>query len=92
MWQWYNEEHDLGAKVYSMGLLQYPVDNGQKFENYSLLDEEDLENFDIVLIDESHNFRNENADRYKIIHPYLLNKKVVLLTATPQNKTVFDHR
>lgn len=91
MWIRYNEDYGLGAKVYSMGLLQYPTDNkGSIIENYSLLDEEDLENYDIVLIDESHNFRNNTTERYKIIHPYLLNKKVVLVTATPQNKTVFD--
>jgi len=92
MWQEkYNEGYELGAKVYSMGLLQYPVDeDGNKIENYSLLDEEELEDYDIVLIDESHNFRNNNTDRYKILQPYLLNKKVILLTATPQNKTVWD--
>ncbi|MBT9174157.1 MAG: RNA polymerase-associated protein RapA [Syntrophomonadaceae bacterium] len=91
MWQErYNEKYELGAKVLSMGMLQYPTDNGQKIENYSLLDEEDLENYDIVLIDESHNFRNNNTDRYKILAPYLQNKKVILLTATPQNKTVWD--
>lgn len=91
MWQEkYNEGYDLGAKVYSMGLLQYPTNNGDKIETYSLLDEEELENYDIVLIDESHNFRNSNTDRYKILQPYLLNKKVILLTATPQNKTIWD--
>lgn len=91
MWQRYNEEYDLGAKVYSMGLLQYPSDDkGNINEDYSLLDDEDLESYDVVLIDESHNFRNNTTERYKILHPYLLNKKVVLVTATPQNKTVFD--
>jgi superfamily II DNA or RNA helicase len=54
---------------------------------------------DVVLIDESHNFRNRNAQRYANIE-YLLEpmvggrdggrKKVILLTATPINNDLFD--
>jgi superfamily II DNA or RNA helicase len=56
---------------------------------------------DLVLIDESHNFRNKNAQRYDNIERVLAEnnrrggtsgerKKVILLTATPINNTVFD--
>lgn len=87
----YNQKYELGAKVLSMGQLTYPEDKkGNKITNYTLLDEEYLENCSLVLIDESHNFRNNNTERYKIIAPYLQNKKVILLTATPQNKTIWD--
>src|SRR5229473_7570114 len=56
---------------------------------------------DIVLVDESHNFRNRNAHRYENLERILAannrrgkisgeRKKLILLTATPINNTVFD--
>lgn len=55
---------------------------------------------DILLIDESHNFRNRNAQRYVNLSTIIaLNggrgkakarKKVILLTATPINNDLFD--
>lgn len=55
---------------------------------------------DIVLIDESHNFRNRGANRYMNLERILsannkrgkdgYRKKVVLLTATPINNDIFD--
>lgn len=87
----YNEKFDLGAKVLSMGQLTYPLDkHGNLNEQYSLLDEPELARFDLVMIDESHNFRNNLTQRYKILAPYLFGKKVVLVTATPQNKSIWD--
>ncbi len=55
---------------------------------------------DVVLIDESHNFRNRGAQRYENLELLLSangrrgraggRKKVILLTATPINNTIFD--
>jgi hypothetical protein len=55
---------------------------------------------DVILIDESHNFRNRTAQRYgnleRLIHANGgrrrdgMRKKIILLTATPINNTVFD--
>jgi len=55
---------------------------------------------DVVLIDESHNFRNRNAQRYQNLELLLSangrrgraggRKKLVLLTATPINNTIID--
>ncbi|HLL78092.1 MAG TPA: DEAD/DEAH box helicase, partial [Ktedonobacteraceae bacterium] len=56
---------------------------------------------DIVLVDESHNFRNRSAQRYENLERVLAanhrrggisgeRKKLILLTATPINNTVFD--
>ncbi len=56
---------------------------------------------DIVLVDESHNFRNRHAQRYENLERILAannrrgptsgeRKKLILLTATPINNTVFD--
>ncbi len=49
--------------------------------------------FDVVLIDESHNFRNHTTGRYENLMKLLTGgnpKKVILLTATPINNTLFD--
>src|SRR5207247_4898407 len=61
----------------------------------------DVTEADIVLVDESHNFRNRNAQRYENLERILAannrrgkisgeRKKLILLTATPINNTVFD--
>jgi superfamily II DNA or RNA helicase len=46
----------------------------------------------LVLIDESHNLRNREGRRYKAIAEYIrsCDAKVILLTATPYNKTKHD--
>src|SRR6266516_2961044 len=61
----------------------------------------DVQDADIVLVDESHNFRNRSAQRYENLERLLAannrsgkvsteRKKLILLTATPINNTVFD--
>jgi superfamily II DNA or RNA helicase len=61
----------------------------------------EVQDADLVLIDESHNFRNKNAQRYENLERLLAannrrggssgeRKKVILLTATPINNTVLD--
>ena len=49
---------------------------------------------DLVLVDESHNFRNSATNRYrnlqKLIGSGKRNKRVVLLTATPINNSLYD--
>ena len=91
MWKAYNQLFDLGAEVLSMGMLTYPDGVKGATTHYSLNDDERYEQYDMVLIDESHNFRNPNTDRYQILQPYLRNRQVILLTATPQNKSVWDY-
>ncbi len=50
--------------------------------------------FRIIVVDESHNFRNPDTNRwqnlFRIIAEGDPDKKVILLTATPVNNTVFD--
>lgn len=50
--------------------------------------------FRIIVVDESHNFRNPDTNRwvnlFRIIGQEDPEKKVILLTATPVNNTVFD--
>lgn len=52
----------------------------------------DLVRYRLVIIDESHNFRNKEGKVYKAIQEYLERNgsKVILLSATPYNKTYLD--
>jgi len=61
-----------------------------KFSNHSE-DEvrKEYGDFDVVLIDEAHRFRNSEPERYKNIQK-LKEKTFILLTATPLNNTVRD--
>ena len=55
---------------------------------------------DVILIDESHNFRNHRTNRYENLERLIganggrgrdgARKKIILLTATPINNTIFD--
>lgn len=89
MWEHYNEAYQLDARVVSINLLR--VDEDDPTANL-LLDDERFRDRDFILVDESHNFRNQGTQRYRILQQYLtsLNKKCVLLTATPYNRSVWD--
>jgi superfamily II DNA or RNA helicase len=51
-----------------------------------------LRRYRLVLIDESHNLRNREGRRYKVIQEFIRknDSKVILLSATPYNKTYLD--
>ncbi|MDW8122688.1 MAG: phospholipase D-like domain-containing protein, partial [Armatimonadota bacterium] len=55
---------------------------------------EEYAKFKVLVIDEAHNFRNPNANRWQNLFRLVTSnngdKKVLLLTATPVNNTVFD--
>jgi len=52
------------------------------------------EKFNIIVVDESHNFRNPGTNRWKNLFNIITGgereKKVILLSATPVNNTIFD--
>ena len=52
----------------------------------------DLRRYRLVMIDESHNLRNREGKRYRAIQDYIQQNesKVILLSATPYNKTYLD--
>lgn len=56
--------------------------------------DEIYKDFDIVLIDEAHNFRNSESQRYKNFMKKIKNNKAeyILLTATPINNSLEDLR
>ena len=87
MWKHYNDYYDLGAEILSMGMLSQK--NG-----FSIVNK--YKDKEIVLIDESHNFRNSENNRYRNILEFLIQhevkdqRKLILLTATPQNNSPID--
>jgi superfamily II DNA or RNA helicase len=77
------DRYDLGAEVLSMGMLSQP--------NFAF-EEERFQNKQLVLLDESHNFRHSDCLRYDRLYQFVrgLDLPVVLLTATPRNSRARD--
>lgn len=89
MWQHYNEAYELNANVLSIGMLREDHDH----PGYNiLLDDVRYKDRDFILIDESHNFRNIDNQRYKLLESYLQTgeRRCVMLTATPRNRAIWD--
>jgi superfamily II DNA or RNA helicase len=79
MWNQYRKDFDIKIDVISSGSI----------DTRSM---EKLKPYKTVVIDESHNFRNQEGMRYKALRSYLLDnaEKTILLTATPYNKSYLD--
>ena len=88
MWERYNDAYQLNARVLSTGYL-YEGDNGK---GNILLEDAKYRDRDFVLVDESHNFRYSDTQRYKILQAFLSTggRKACFLTATPRNKSAWD--
>ncbi len=78
MWERYRTEYGLRGMVLPVSQVTRKLP--------------DLKRYRLVLIDESHNLRNREGRRYKAIADYIksCDAKVILLTATPYNKTKHD--
>ena len=78
MWEDYRQEYRLRAMVLPITQVQRELP--------------DLRRFRLVLIDESHNLRNREGRRYRAIAEYIAanDSRVILLSATPYNKTYLD--
>jgi len=78
MWEEYVAEYRLLAKVLSVTAAARELP--------------DLRRYRVVLIDESHNLRNREGKRYRVIQEYIHENesKCILLSATPYNKTYHD--
>ena len=89
MWQ-----RELGEATISAAILSQEELGREEF------DPADHGDVDVVLLDESHNFRNRNAQRFGNLERLLganggrgrdgMRKKLILLTATPVNNDLFD--
>lgn len=66
------------AKVFSLGKLE------------EILENEKLLKRKVVLVDESHHFRNPETKRYRDLEKICQGKQVILLSATPQNLSIWD--
>ncbi len=88
MWEHYNEAYQLNARVLSMGQLREDEAHGPEW----MLHDERYAHRDFILIDESHNFRNTDTQRYRVLQSFLAtgDRRVVFLTATPRNKSIWD--
>ncbi len=78
MWEKYVDKYDLRARIMSSAVVQRELS--------------DLKRYRLVIIDESHNLRNKESKRYNAIRDYVQrnDSKVILLTATPYNKSYKD--
>lgn len=78
MWEQYRTGYGLRGMVLPVSQVTKKLPN--------------LKRYRLVLIDESHNLRNREGRRYKAIAEYIksCDAKVILLTATPYNKTKHD--
>jgi superfamily II DNA or RNA helicase len=78
MWQDYVHQYRMAAKVMSISTVINELPETPRYR--------------LVLIDESHNLRNREGRRYKVIREYIEKNtsKCVLLSATPYNKTYLD--
>jgi superfamily II DNA or RNA helicase len=87
MWERYNEVYELNARVLSMGYLREDDEAAANF----LLKDTRFRDRDFILMDESHNFRYPDTQRYKVIQQFLsTGRRCCFLTATPRNKSAWD--
>jgi len=70
-------QYDVSAKIESLGMLDKLIEEGTEDIKY-------------VFIDEAHRFRNSNTDTFAKLHEICLGKKVILISATPQNNYISD--
>ncbi|MFN4245173.1 MAG: helicase-related protein [Brevinematia bacterium] len=79
-WKKYLEDFGLyDWEVWSIGKLREVLD--------FVRNHRDIE---VVIVDEAHRFRNENTERYHLLHEICRGKIVVLLSATPFNNRPSD--
>jgi superfamily II DNA/RNA helicase len=87
MWEGYNETYHLNARVLSMSLLKETDEAGVN----GLLQDVRYRDRNVVLVDESHNFRHHTTQRYEVLHTFLsTGRKCCFVTATPRNKAASD--
>ncbi len=78
MWDRYLQEYQITGRALSLGKIHVELPN--------------LPRYRLLVIDESHNLRNRQGQRYRALRDYIdLNEpRVLLLTATPYNKQFTD--
>ena len=77
---WHQTFRDFGVRgfdVESLGKLEHILRQGH-------------DQYDYIVLDEAHRFRNEETQSYEVLHEICFGKKVVLVSATPLNNTLRD--
>lgn len=84
MWEKFCEEYEVDAKILSRGMLSQ--------ESFDLYSDYRYKSRDLILIDESHHFRNNNSRQYENLERFMHanDARAVLLTATPYANTPLD--
>ena len=91
MWERYNEDYRLNARVLSLGMLKQDDNTVGAIRESPLLKDYRYKDRDFILIDESHHLRNHGTQRYKVLETFLAaGKRCYLLTATPRNNSAWD--
>ncbi len=77
MWEKFCEDYEVDAKILSRGKISQ--------ENFELYQDYRYNSRDLVLIDESHHFRNSDSRQYENLYQFMQaqDAKAILLTATP---------
>lgn len=70
-------QFDVAANVESLGKLDKLLEEG-------------IDKYKYVFIDEAHRFRNQKTENFEKLHTICYGKKVILITATPQNNYSTD--
>lgn len=85
-----NEDKTFGWKKYleDFELYDWEVRSLGKLDE--VLEFVKDKNFEVVIIDEAHRFRNEDTERYHYLREICRGKTVILLTATPFNNEPSD--
>lgn len=78
MWEDYAATYLLSAKILPISLV--------------LRELPELRRYRLVILDESHNLRNPESKRYRVVRDYIERNesRCILLSATPYNKTYLD--
>ena len=78
MWEDYRAQYRMRARVLSSSRVINELPNMRRYR--------------LVVIDESHNLRNREGRRYRALQEYIRenDSKIILLSATPYNKTYSD--
>jgi hypothetical protein len=84
MWEWFMERYQIDAPVVSMGLLSQKGNERMLVENWRYRDR------DLVLVDESQNFRHHDTQRYAALQLFTQTRPTILLTATPRATSAWD--
>lgn len=78
-WENYNNEFQINAKVFSIGLLDKALEYVKNHKANRL-----------IIIDEAHRFVNNRTYSYDMITKICFGNKVMLITATPMHNTTSD--